>query len=301
VTEPASPDCPQAIDDSTADGRALFTIVEPTNEQAGPASNSPLLQDGNLTMTVRPTSYGRGPWDHSMLHGGPTVGLAAWAAEHVVGDEELQCGRLTVELHHGVPVAELDVLASMVRASRRSKVVDVAIRHGQTLVARATSQWLMPSDGWDTGHDPAPPRPAEVATPGVGEFDYPRPGFNCDAAELRYVSGSNELAGPAVIWVRLTSPLIAGQRTSPLVQVATVADLAAAAGFERGPDDEAFINVDLTLQLDRPPRGPWLAIDARTQRAPGALGHNEATVFDDDGAFGRILQTLVESPKQPGL
>ena len=284
-----------ALDDSTADERALFTVVDrcapaPTAE---PSTN-------RLGLTVRPSLYGRGPWDHGLLHGGPVVGLAAWAAEELVAGEGMVCGRLTVELHHGVPLADLDVSASLVRTSRRSKVVDVSIEHQSAVVARATAQWLVPSTGWDSGHLSAPPRPDQVADPGADGFDYPRPGFNCDAAELRYVSGSNEVSGPAVIWARLTSPLVAGAATSPLVRIATVADLAAAAGFERGPDDESFINVDVTLQLDRIPAGEWLALDSRTHRSAGGLGHNEAVVFDDNGGFGRILQTLVEAPTQLG-
>ncbi|MGI9611836.1 MAG: thioesterase family protein [Acidimicrobiales bacterium] len=284
-----------SLDDSTADDRALFAVVDGAAhaETGGTSAN-------RLGLTVRPTAYGRGPWDHGLLHGGPVVGLAAWATEQLGATDGMLCGRLTVELHHGVPLANLDVSASLVRASRRSKVVDVSIEHRSTVVARATAQWLVPSSGWDSNRVSAPPRPEQVADPGADDSDYPRPGFNCDAAELRYVSGSNEVSGPAVIWTRLTSPLMAGAATSPLVRIATVADLAAAAGFERGPSDEAFINVDVTLQLDRPPKGEWLALDARTHRSAGGLGHNEAVVFDDEGAFGRILQTLVEAPTQLG-
>jgi hypothetical protein len=250
---------------------------------------------------VHPSDYGRGPWDHGLLHGGPVVGLTAWASEHLVGNDGLLCARLTVELHHGVPVDELRATAVLVRTSRRSVVIDVSVRHGSTVVARSSSQWLAPSPGWDTDWGtrwgPTPPMPAEAADPGQGDFDYPRPGFNCDTAELRYVSGSNEVSGPAVVWARLTSPLIAGVPTSAFVRVATIADLAAAAGFERGPNDEAFINADVTLQLDRLPQGEWLGLDAQTYRSAGGIGHNEAVVFDVAGPFGRVIQSLVESPR----
>jgi len=279
---PPSPNEQQAIDSESAHERALFWMVHETAAEH----------------IVRPTEYGRGPWDHGLLHGGPVVGLLAWASERLAGNRGLLCSRLTAELHHGVPLAELRVASNVMRESRRSKVIDVSIRHNSALVARSTSQWLEPSPGWDTGHVPAPPLPAEVAEPGDGDFDYPRPGFNCDAAELRYVEGSNELSGPATVWVRLTSPLIAGLVPSPFVRVAAVADLAAAAGFERGANDEAFINVDVTLQLDRPPVSEWLALDAKTHRWAGGVGHNEATVFDEGGSFGRILQSLVETPAQ---
>ena len=282
-----------AIDDSTAEQRALFHLLdaEPSRSAAGAAAASSEFR-------VRPTSFGRGPWDHGLLHGGPVVGLAAWASERLTDGTGLVCARLTAELHHGVPLADLDVSSMVVRASRRSIVVDATIRHGSRVVARSSSQWLLPSTGWQSDGAPVPSMPPLADDPGAGDFDYPRPGFNCDVAEVRYSSGSNELPGPAVVWIRLTSPLMAGQPTSPFVRLATVADLAAAAGFERGPDGEAFINADVTLQLDRLPSDEWIALDARTHRAAGGLGHNEATVFDVGGAFGRILQSLVETEQR---
>jgi len=276
------------LDDPAADDRALFVPAGPP----APAS-----------ARVLPSDYGRGPWDHGLLHGGPVVGLAAWAAERLVARSEtgpLLCARLTVELLRGVPADELEVAATVAKAGRRATVVDVTVHHDAKLIARATSQWLARSDGWDSDGPPAPARPEVAAVPDDGDFDYPRPGFNCDAAELRYVTGSNEESGPGVIWARLTSPLLAGVTTSPFVALATLADLAAAAGFERGPDDAAFINADITLQLNRYPIGDWIALDARNHRARGSVAFNEAHVYDDRGGFGRILQSLVEAPSAPG-
>ncbi len=279
------------LDDEDAKNRALFTSV--ATPDPGPEST--------FRARVLPTDYSRGPWDHGLLHGGPVVGLAAWASERVEGlSKDLICSRLTVELLRGVPKAELDVSAALVKAGRRASVVDVTVHHGPELVARSSSQWVLPSVGWGAGECAVPPRPERVAEPGAVEFSYPRPGFNCDAAELRYVTGSNEEPGPAVIWARLTSPLMAGLSTSPLVMVATLADLAAAAGYETSPAGAAFINPDVTLQLNRQPKGEWIAMDAKNHRAIEGTGFNEAHVYDDSGPFGRILQSLVETPAPPG-
>lgn len=275
------------LDDEDAPTRALF-IPDGT--------------PGPSMVRVVPTDYSRGPWDHGLLHGGPVVGLAAWASEAAQGlPDDMICSRLTVELLRGVPKAELDVTASLVKAGRRTAVVDVAIVSADGLVARSTSQWVVRSDGWGEDASSVPARPDQVADPGGAEFVYPRPGFNCDAAEFRYAKGSNEESGPGLVWARLTSPLLAGSPTSPLVAVATLADLAAAAGYEISPTGTASINPDLTLQLNRYPVGPWIAIDARNHRALHATGFNEAHLYDDSGPFGRILQSLVETPAPPGV
>lgn len=240
-----------------------------------------------------------------MLHGGPIGGLAAWAAERLVtsevpaSPEPLQCARLTLEILAPVRVRPLTVQGHVVKPGSRAMVVDVAISDGDRLVARASTQWLRTGPGWRSDDGPAPPRPDEVADPGSSEFDYPRPGFNCDTAEMRYVEGSNEEPGPGTIWVRLTSPLVAGEELSPLVRVATVADLAAAAAWEHTPAGTAYINPDVTLQLSRYPTGPWLALAARGRRAESGLGYNDAVAFDDQGSFGRILQSLVDAGTSP--
>ncbi len=297
------------LDDGAAPERALFRPHTPQPPAGGGGPSGPI----RLTAT----EYGRGPWDAGLLHGGAVVGVAAWAVERVilstvgptVADRAAPavgpslCARLTVELLRPVPCRELVVTATPVRIGRRVAVVDAAILDGNdgvTVLARASSQWVAPAPGWDGPGLAPPPRPIEPSEPWIGELTYPRPGFNCDVAELRYVSGSNEQSGPAIIWARLTSPIVAGEVPSPFLTVATLADLAAAAGFERGPADEAFINPDLTLQLSRPPRGEWVALDARTHRSSGRAGFNEAIVFDDDGPIGRVLQSLVESPLVPG-
>ncbi len=270
-----------ALDDHDADTRALFAI-----ERRGPCE-----------ARVVPSPYCRGPWDHGLLHGGPVTGLAGWAAEHLADSlGEQICSRLTVELLSAVPLEPLDVSVSVVKPGRRSRVVDVIIDHDGSTVARASSQWVATGHGTEVSNGRPPVRPSTAAEPASSEFEYPRPGFNCDSSELRYTDGSNEESGPGTIWVRLTSPLIAGQPTTPFGRVATIADLAAAAGWERGPSGASYINPDLTLQLSRYPTGPWIAIAAHNERAAAGVGYNDAILYDDSGSFGRILQSLVESP-----
>jgi hypothetical protein len=128
-------------------------------------------------------------------------------------------------------------------------------------------------------------------------FDYPKPGFNCDTAELRYVSGSHEEPGPGSTWLRLVSQLVDDQPTSPFVRAAIVSDLAAAAGWEMSPSGDNYINPDVTLQLAREPRGPWLFIDAKAVHGVGSAMMT-ALLCDDFGTVGHILQSLIEVPMQ---
>lgn len=279
-----------SLDDPEAGSRALFSVSSETREA-----------QRNFWARVHPTEYGRGPWDHGLLHGGPVGGLAAWGAEQLVAPEEnLFCSRVTLEMLSGVPMVELEVNSTIVKAGRRSKVVDVTITSSSRIVARASSQWVVRSTGWTTPLEPAPERPAQAENPGAEtDIDYPRPGFNCDAAELRYLNGSNEASGPSTIWTRLTSPLIVDQRPSPLVALAIVADFSAAAGWEIDPSsDDHYINPDLTLQIHRYPETDWVAIAATNRRTAGTAGFNDAVLFDEQSMIGRVTQSLVPSPIQ---
>lgn len=282
--------------DTSGGGDALFRLDEVL--APGPAA-APPGERGRpgepFRARVTPGLHGRGPWDFGLLHGGPVGGIAAWAAERAVpAADGLICARLTVELLSGVPLAPMEVMAEVAKPGRRSRVVDVRLTAGDRTVMRASSQWVVPSTGWETPHDGAPPRPAATDDPGALGLDYPRPGFNCDAVELRFVSGSTEESGPGVVWSRLRVPLMEGEEPSPLVRTGTLADLAAAVGWEHG-EDVSFINPDITLQLGRYPRGEWVCVAARNHRSAGAVAFNEATFYDDEGPFGRVLQTLVES------
>lgn len=254
-----------------------------------------------MSATVVPTAYCRGPWSLETLHGGPVVGLLGWACEQVA-PTSLLCSRLTVEMLRPVPLAELAVSARLVKPGRRTVVVDATIEHNGDLVARASSMWLANETAEpkpERAEDGPPPRPAEPARPREQtDFDYPLPGFNCDTSELRYVRGSHEQEGPGTTWLRLLSPLIGGQTNSPFVMAATIADLAAAAGWERTTDGGNYINPDVTLQLHRQPVGDWLALDAAAEQTGNGVALMDATVFDDHGPIGRILQSLVVNPVQ---
>lgn len=271
-----------------APGGALFTL---TSRQ---------VVDSELTASVYATDYCRGPWSLSTLHGGPVVGLLGWGCEQVAPASML-CSRLTIEMLRPVPLATLQVTANVAKPGRRTVMIDASIHHDDELVARATSLWLAndPDGVGLTDAAAPPPWPTTASNPREQtDFDYPTPGFNCDTAELRYQKGSHEEEGPGTTWIRLLSRLIESSENSPFVTAATISDLAAATGWEPSPTGGNYINPDVTLQLHRLPEGEWMALDAAAEHTGNGVALMSATVFDQRGAIGRILQSLVETPVQ---
>lgn len=257
--------------------------------------------------TLHPTLLTRGPWDHGFLHGGAVCAAAGWALESVQTDPAMMLGRLTVEIRSMVPLAPLETTATVVKGGRRTKVVESTLAHDGRLLVRAVSQWVrFDADALAAGNGrPAGApgsRPDHPNDPGARlDMNYPRPGFNCDAVELRPIRGNTEDEGPGLVWVRLRHPVVAGEPTSPSLALMAMADLGVAVGWQRSPAGAAFINPDLTLQLNRPMQGEWVLMASRVHASAAGVGFCETVLSDDAGLFGRVLQSQVEAPEELGI
>ena len=260
------------------------------------------VRDGS---TLHPTTLTRGPWDHGFLHGGAVCAAVGWALESAQPDPGLLCARMTVEIRSMVPLAPLGTAATVVKGGRRTQVLEATLSHEGRTSVRATSQWV----AYDPGAPPVvparsavPSRPDHPNDPGARtEMNYPRPGFNCDAVELRPIRGNTEDEGPGLVWVRLRHPVVQGEPTSPMLALMAMADLGVAVGWERSPAGAAFINPDLTLQVNRPPYGEWVLMASRVHASPAGVGFCETVLSDDAGIFGRVLQSQVEAPPELGI
>ena len=268
---------------------------------------------------VRATELTRGPWAHQVMHGGAICGLLGWAVEREqqqLGIDQV-CSRLTTEILSGMPMATYEVTATIVKAGKRTALVDAEVRAAPPesaapgsgrVVARATSQWLTPTIATPavaveaSGGLALPPIPAERADPGSNpDIDYPRPGFNADAVDLRFVGGSTEEPGPGRTWLRLDHRLMAGETPSPFVRIATLADLGAAIGWDFSPSGGAYINTDVTLQLLRAPLGEWFYFDAETVGTVHGLAGTHTAIRDQHGQLGWVLQSQLEAPAEIGF
>ena len=257
--------------------------------------------------TLHPTLLTRGPWDHGFLHGGAVCAAVGWALESAQSDPTLMLSRLTVEIRSMVPLASLETTAAVVKGGRRTKVVEATLAHEDRLLVRAVSQWVrFDLDALDAapGRRAVAPgsRPDHPNDPGARlDMNYPRPGFNCDAVELRPIRGNTEDEGPGLVWVRLRHPVVAGEPTSPSLALIAMADLGVAVGWQRSPAGAAFINPDLTLQVNRPMQGEWVLMASRVHASAGGVGFCETVLSDDAGLFGRVLQSQVEAPEELGI
>jgi hypothetical protein len=93
--------------------------------------------------------------------------------------------------------------------------------------------------------------------------------------------------------MRMRHPLVAGEEPSPLQRVLIAADVGNGISAVLDWRRFVFINVDLTVHLERLPAGEWVCVDAATIPNGTGIGTAESILFDRDGRIGRGAQSLL--------
>jgi hypothetical protein len=241
------------------------------------------------------TELTRGPWDPGSQHAGPPSALIGREVERLEDSAEFQVGRLTFEILRPVPIGPLSVEARIARPGRRVQMVEASLSDGEDELIRArgwrirTAALDLPAEITDLG-DP-PPGPEEGAEP-----EFFRTGQDVGyhtAMEWRALSGGFLEPGPAKFWMRQVVPLVDGEEPSPLQRTLVIADVGNGISAVLNPLEHLFINVDLTVHLERMPEGEWVCVDAVTRPRPNGIGSAESVLSDRRGRIGRGVQTLL--------
>jgi hypothetical protein len=252
-----------------------------------------------------PTEWAVSPWSRKLQHGGPVFGLVARAAEAAAAESGLRVARLHVDLFRPTPFEPLALAWRFVRQGRRLALVEMSLRAGDTEVTRGSALLLATSDFTSPWQKTEPPPPGPD---GIERFHFmppeylekAPPGFH-RSVELRLAV--DEL-GPA-LWVTTSLDLLEGEPISALVRAAMLSDLTFGLSgrliMHRQPFPEqlprmALINADVTLYLDRPPEGQWIALRHGWISANDGIGVAEVVQLDQGGRYGRSMQALVANP-----
>ncbi|RSS60727.1 thioesterase family protein [Streptomyces sp. WAC07061] len=240
------------------------------------------------------TAATRGPWDAGSQHAGPPAALLGRAVEERPGARaDMRIARITYEILRPVPIGELEVTTSVLRAGRGTEVVEAALAPAggaPVMLARALRIRV--------AGEPVPavvpaavvPPPGEV---GVTPF-FPVPwetGYH-SSVEARFTEGAFVEPGPGTCWMRMRVPLVAGEEVRPLDRVLVAADsgngISAVMDFGRF----VFVNGDLTVHLHRHPVGEWVCVEARTSVDAAGIGLADSRLHDEKGPIGRGAQSL---------
>jgi hypothetical protein len=242
------------------------------------------------------TELTRGPWDPGAQHAGPPAALLGREIELLPEAAEFQVGRVTCEILRSVPIGPVRVAARILRPGRRVQLVEAELSDESGEPLMRANAWRLrtapveiPAEAM--GAAAPPPAPEQ----GVEHEFFPTGaelGYH-SAMDVRFVKGGWLEPGPAMVWLRMRVPLVAGEEPSPLQRTLVTADVGNGVSASLDFHRYLFINVDLTVHLERMPVGEWICVDAQTLPQSGGNGTAESVLFDEDGRIGRALQTLL--------
>jgi hypothetical protein len=246
------------------------------------------------------TELTRGPWDPGAQHAGPPAALLGRELELLPEADRFQVGRVTCEILRSVPIGPVRVSARIVRPGRRVQLLEAELcdEAGEPLVRAAA--WRIRTAPVEIPAGALPPEqpPAGHEHGSAAEF-FPtgqEVGYH-SAMEIRFLEGGFVEPGPALVWLRMRHLLVAGEEPSPLQRVLVTADVGNGVSASLDYRGYLFINVDLTVHLERMPVGEWVCVDAVTLPQPNGVGTAESVLSDGRGRIGRALQTLLVSER----
>jgi hypothetical protein len=242
-----------------------------------------------------PTLATESPWSSDAQHGGPPTALLAHVMRTRLHVDGMRIARITNEFLGSIPRTPLTAEAAVIRDGRRIRLVEASLLAGGKPVAIARA-WQIATSG--EGGIPAEGLAAEAAPPlpdampqkyfsGFRHWGYG------ESIEWRWVRGSYDSAGEAVVWARPRIPLVAGEPLHPLDRVLVVADSANGVSSALNPREWLFIPPAITVTLHRYPEGDWVYLAATSTLAADGLGSALGTLGDKDGQVGSVAQPLL--------
>jgi len=242
------------------------------------------------------TELTRGPWDPGAQHAGPPSGLLGREIERVEGGEGFQVARVTFEILKPVPIGPVAVAAELVRPGRSVQMIEASLRGEDGVELIKARAWRIreveieiPDDVETT--PPAPPGPEQGGKPEF--FSTGQSVGYHTAMEWRSVGGGFRESGPATVWMRMDCQLVAGEEPTPLQRTLVAADVGNGISAVLDWRRFLFINVDLSVHLERMPEGEWVCVDAVTLPQRNGIGTAESVLSDERGRIGRAAQALM--------
>lgn len=248
---------------------------------------------------VESTPLSQSGWYEDGQHGGLVAGLLARAAEGVPTLAPMEIARLTVDIFRVAPTVPLRVTTSILREGKRIQLVRARLRAGDTEVAQATAMRLRVADRPppeaampDPSLLPVPvaeARPVDMERVGVGVRG--RWYFHRHGVVMRQAEGEFDQPGPGAVWMRILTPLVAGEELTPLLRAVIISDHGNGTSSVL-PTSWVFMNADLNVHLLRMPVGEWVGLRSVSWFADRGRGVAHSELFDTAGGIGRSVQTL---------
>lgn len=256
---------------------------------------------GQRPNVYRSTPLANAGWYEEGQHGGPFASLVVGHVESTVPTlTEMQVSRVTVEIFRVIPLVELRIETDVIREGKRIQLVQAHIYDPDDVLLSVTTLQRLRVVDLPMPESAGPP-PLDLTEPDqvIGEvgdaWGVGRTGktmFHRHAMEVREIYGGFAERGPGAVWMRLTKPIIAGRKTTPLQRAVATADFCNGISRNLEYNDWVFMNPDLTVHLTRYPDGEWVGLAAESTYGHLGRGVASGTLWDTSGWLGRSTQSL---------
>jgi hypothetical protein len=240
-----------------------------------------------------PTELTRGPWSPQAQHGGPPAALLATEMERTDAPERAMIVRASFELLKPVPIAPLTISTRVLSAGRSVQLIGGVLSAGgeEILLGRAVRIRLTELS-FEEQQLPARPPGPEQGKPSSFFPTGQEVGYHT-AMEGSFVRGGFLEKGPAIAWLRMRHPLVAGEPVAPLARVLIAADSGNGVSSVLDYRRFIFVNTDLTVNLHRYPEGQWVCLEAESIVSRQGVGLAASMLHDLRGPIGRASQSLL--------
>jgi hypothetical protein len=207
----------------------------------------------------------------------------------------VRLARVAIDILRPVPVGELTARTRTLRPGKRVALLETVLESGGQEVLCARGWRIARHDGPVVAKDAAtanlPAAGRRASFPGGHVQGY------LSHIEWRFEGGNFDEPGPCRAWGRPTIPLLPGEDLAPMSRTLLLADTGSGISMALDPRHFLFINVDLTVILQRDPVGEWLLLDSETSIGGNGTGLAETQLSDVSGVIGTGIQTLLVSPR----
>jgi Thioesterase-like superfamily len=246
-------------------------------------SDAFFVREGELFV---PTGLGPSFWDPTKQGGAPICGLVAQLLDAVPAPVPMLPVRLTLDIYGAVPMAPLTARTRLLREGKRIQLAELELGTAGRTCARATLLRVR-TEGKE-----------EQLRPLIHPFPEGAHGMRRVVAESIRIAGSAEEPGPGAVWLRVVTPMIAGEPMNPLACVAAAADWGTTVSPPASLKEWTYANLDVSIHLSRMPRTDWMLLDGVSEVAGNGTGIVHMRMGDRAGMFGTAHQSVFLNRRQ---
>lgn len=234
-----------------------------------------------------PTGLGPSFWDPAKQGGAQICGLTAQLLNAIAVPVPMLPVRLTLDIYGAVPMVPLTARTRLLREGRRIQLAELELEADSRTWVRAALLRVR-KEGEEAQLEPL-----------THPFPHGAQGQARVLAESIRIIGSEAEPGPGAVWMRVITPMIAGEPIDPLACVAAAADWGTTVAPPASLNDWTYASLDLSIHLSRMPRSDWMLLDGTSEVAGNGTGVATLRIGDTEGMFGTAHQSVFLNRREP--